>query len=280
MKEILMWAWFGIICADTRKSNIQILLLLHLQPWIINVSTSSSSPSTSSSSSTSSLSASSLTPLASLALAISTSYSPVANRTIRNGNKWIDGVYITEEDIDSSLQTIHDVATENLGALCVSQIYRPLSIRLNTDRYEGTRQKADLAANVLQDVGVSHHVGLHDALAKGLLSDNNVIASRILATNMTSGLLVNFVWWERKYGGLGEPNRVKDDGITIGGKPDENYPWFEDEGSSPGLRSPKFVSSPPNESFRGWWTYPYYSCNQKKWILSYSVAIPPNGRHG
>lgn len=264
-----MWAWFGIIWADTKiKSNIPTFLLLHLlQPWII-ISASSSTFASSSSS-----------PLTSLALAVSSFNVPVANRSIRNGNKFIDGNFVTEEEIDSSLQTIHDVATENLGALCVSLIYRPLSIPLNVDRYEGTRQKADLAAIVLQDVGVSHHVGLHDALAKGLLSDNNVIAARILATNVTSGGLVNSVWWERKYGGL-EPNRVNDDGIAQGGKPDSNYPWFEDELTTPGLRSPKFVPSPPNESFRGWWTYPYYSCNQKKWILSYSIAIPPNGRHG
>lgn len=55
---------------------------------------------------------------------------------------------------------------------------------------------------------------------------------------------------------------------------------FEDEGSSPGLRSPKFVPSPENISFRGWWTYPYYSCGQRRWVLSYSVAIPPIGKHG
>lgn len=54
---------------------------------------------------------------------------------------------------------------------------------------------------------------------------------------------------------------------------------FEDEISSPGLRSPKFAPSPPNISFKGWWTYPYYSCTQRKWILSYSIAVPPAGRH-
>lgn len=58
------------------------------------------------------------------------------------------------------------------------------------------------------------------------------------------------------------------------------YFRFEDESSSPGLRSPKFTASPPNISYRGWWTFPYYSCNERRWILSYSVAIPPIGRHG
>lgn len=50
---------------------------------------------------------------------------------------------------------------------------------------------------------------------------------------------------------------------------------FEDSVSTPSLRSPKFASAPPNLSFRGWWTFPYYSCSQRKWILSYSIAIAP-----
>lgn len=64
-----------------------------------------------------------------------------------------------QEAIEDSLQTIHDIATENLGALCLTKLYRPLKIALNPERYTGARQKADLAAVVLQDVGVSRHNG-------------------------------------------------------------------------------------------------------------------------
>ncbi|XP_058056511.1 probable G-protein coupled receptor CG31760 [Anopheles bellator] len=185
-----------------------------------------------------------------------------------------------EEAIEDSLQTIHDIATENLGALCLTKLYRPLKITLNPERYTGARQKADLAAVVLQDVGVSRHNGLLDALAKGLLSDAHVTSARILSINVSDGMLTNSVWWNKEPGGMGTPLRIEADGIAIGTKPDPTYPWFEDESSFPGLRSPKFTPSPPDISYRGWWTYPYYSCAQKKWILSYSVAIPPMGRHG
>ncbi|XP_053675296.1 probable G-protein coupled receptor CG31760 [Anopheles nili] len=186
----------------------------------------------------------------------------------------------TEEAIEDSLQTIHDIATENLGALCLTKLYRPLKVTLNPERYTGARQKADLAAVVLQDVGVSRHNGLLDALAKGLLSDAYVTSARILSINVTDGLLTNSVWWNKEPGGMGAPLRIEAEGIAIGTKPDPTYPWFEDETSSPGLRSPKFTPPPPDIAYRGWWTYPYYSCGQKKWILSYSVAIPPMGRHG
>ncbi|XP_055550047.1 probable G-protein coupled receptor CG31760 isoform X2 [Wyeomyia smithii] len=184
------------------------------------------------------------------------------------------------EAIEDSLQTIHDIATENLGTLCLTKLFRPLRITLNPERYSGARQKADLAAVVLQDVGVARHNGLLDALAKGLLSDPHVTSARILSINISDGMITNSVWWDKPTSGMAGPLRMEEEGIAVGKAPDHNYPWFEDESSSPGLRSPKFAPSPLNISYRGWWTYPYYSCNHKRWILSYSVAIPPMGRHG
>nr|XP_029714675.1 probable G-protein coupled receptor CG31760 isoform X1 [Aedes albopictus] len=182
--------------------------------------------------------------------------------------------------IEDSLQTIHDIATENLGTLCLTKLFRPLQITLNPERYTGARQKADLAAVVLQDVGVARHNGLLDALAKGLLSDVHVTSARILSINISDGMVTNSVWWNKPTSAMGGPIRIEEEGIAVGRIPDPNYPWFEDESSSPGLRSPKFAPSPLNISFKGWWTYPYYSCSHKGWILSYSVAIPPMGRHG
>jgi hypothetical protein len=68
--------------------------------------------------------------------------------------------------------------------------------------------------------------GLLDAIAKGLLSDPNVINARILATNLSSGFLSTSVWWT-KIGNreLGEPQRREEDGLTIGRKPFPDYPW-------------------------------------------------------
>lgn len=50
---------------------------------------------------------------------------------------------------------------------------------------------------------------------------------------------------------------------------------YEDEFSSPSLRSPKFVNSPESLSFRGVWTYPYFSCALRRYVVSYSVPIVP-----
>ncbi|XP_037904053.1 probable G-protein coupled receptor CG31760 [Hermetia illucens] len=202
----------------------------------------------------------------------------------KNYVKLSDGNLVPKESIERSLLTVHDIATENLGSLCVSKSYRPLEIPINPERYENAREKVELAALILQDVGVNRHGGLLDALAKGLLSDEHVTGARMLAMNVTSGILGTTVWWMKNEKpnsniGIGEPIRIEEEGLQVGKKPSINYPWFEDEISSPGLRSPKFAPSPPNISFKGWWTYPYYSCTQRKWILSYSIAVPPAGRH-
>ena len=68
--------------------------------------------------------------------------------------------YILLQDSEEALQMIHDVATENMGALCVTEAYRSLKTPLATSQYEGARQKADMAAMLLQDIGVSHHNGM------------------------------------------------------------------------------------------------------------------------
>lgn len=71
---------------------------------------------------------------------------------------------LPKDAIEESLQTIYDIATDNLGSLCLSNGFRSLTIPLSADRYEAARQKADLAAMVLQDVGVNRHGGKQSAI--------------------------------------------------------------------------------------------------------------------
>lgn len=71
----------------------------------------------------------------------------------------------------------------------------------------------------------SFFAGLLDALAKGLLSDDYITSARILATNITNGILGTSVWWVKNGGGLDEPRRIEEDGVQIGTKPSTEYPW-------------------------------------------------------
>ncbi|KAH0814562.1 hypothetical protein GEV33_008226 [Tenebrio molitor] len=67
--------------------------------------------------------------------------------------------HLDREDLEESLKAIDDVATKSLGLLCVTEKFRSLSVPLATARFESARQKADLAATLLQDLGVAHHNG-------------------------------------------------------------------------------------------------------------------------
>ncbi|XP_045475935.1 probable G-protein coupled receptor CG31760 [Harmonia axyridis] len=184
-----------------------------------------------------------------------------------------------KEKIEKSLQIIHDVAIRSLGLLCLGEDYKALSVNIRTVRFESARQKADLAATLLQDLGVAHHNGLQDAIAKNLLvSDRSILSARVLAINASSGYLVNSVWWQRQGVELEGPKKVNEI-LENGRRVHSVYPWYEDPDTTPSLRSPKFMLGPQNVSYKGWWTYPYYSCSSKRWLMSYSVPIPP-GRRG
>ncbi|XP_074027570.1 probable G-protein coupled receptor CG31760 isoform X2 [Leptinotarsa decemlineata] len=123
--------------------------------------------------------------------------------------------------------------------------------------------------------------GLQDSISKNLIvSDKTVLSTRVLVINASTGSLVNCAWWQKQGLDIGEPRKITDIGMEVGSRPNSNYPWYEDADSSPGVRSPKFVESPPNVAYKGWWTYPYYSCSNKRWLISYSVPIPPPGRRG
>ncbi|KAF7279348.1 hypothetical protein GWI33_007362 [Rhynchophorus ferrugineus] len=66
---------------------------------------------------------------------------------------------VKKEDIESSLNIIHEVSTNSLGSLCVTESFRSLSVPLDTLLFEPARQKADLAATLLQDLGLAYHNG-------------------------------------------------------------------------------------------------------------------------
>lgn len=68
-------------------------------------------------------------------------------------------------------------------------------------------------------------LGLLDAITKGLLSDDYIISARVLATNITNGAIVTSVWWSKNIGGLCGPHRVEEDGVQVGNKPNNKYPW-------------------------------------------------------
>lgn len=33
------------------------------------------------------------------------------------------------------------------------------------------------------------------------------------------------------------------------------------------------MANTSNATFLGWWTYPYYSCSSRRWLLTYAIAL-------
>lgn len=70
-------------------------------------------------------------------------------------------------------------------------------------------------------------IGLSDALAKGLLTDEYINGARILALNLTNGAVQSYVWWVKSGQDkvVGETQRYEEEGLQIGKKPAHSYPW-------------------------------------------------------
>lgn len=56
----------------------------------------------------------------------------------------------------AALTLIHNIATKNMGSLCSEHSFQSLDVAVvnATNRHDSTRQKVDLVASVLQDVGL------------------------------------------------------------------------------------------------------------------------------
>ncbi|XP_011633889.1 probable G-protein coupled receptor CG31760 isoform X2 [Pogonomyrmex barbatus] len=191
--------------------------------------------------------------------------------------------------IEEALDVIQAASTGSLGEVCVSTAgfkSLPAGVTLDPRRYDTARQKADMTAMMLQNLGATEamrrNAALLDALTKSLLvSVDDAVEARVIALNATTGTVITAVWLKRSPGSVGEPSKVESHAVQPGSRPDPSLPWFENAGGSAGLRSPKFMQSPPIESYRGWWTIPYFSCKSRRWLISYSVNVKsPDHRPG
>ncbi|XP_011633891.1 probable G-protein coupled receptor CG31760 isoform X4 [Pogonomyrmex barbatus] len=177
--------------------------------------------------------------------------------------------------IEEALDVIQAASTGSLGEVCVSTAgfkSLPAGVTLDPRRYDTARQKADMTAMMLQNLGATEamrrNAALLDALTKSLLvSVDDAVEARVIALNATTGTVITAVWLKRSPGSVGEPSKVESHAVQPGSRPDPSLPWFENAGGSAGLR--------------GWWTIPYFSCKSRRWLISYSVNVKsPDHRPG
>ncbi|XP_026756087.2 probable G-protein coupled receptor CG31760 [Galleria mellonella] len=178
---------------------------------------------------------------------------------------------IYREELESSLRLVHAVATGATGALCVTQRYGRLLAPLHAARWDSARARADLAANLLHQLGLETAeilMAVSQGLVLGASPAERAVGARALALR-SDGVVNSAVAWERY--GTADPVAVVSPQLEK--PPDPEYPWYVSAHNSDTLRSSKFMPSPPGATMEGWWTYPYYSCEAKRWLLSYTVPV-------
>ncbi|CAG9788661.1 unnamed protein product [Diatraea saccharalis] len=111
-------------------------------------------------------------------------------------------------------------------------------------------------------------MAVSQGLVMGASLSERAVGSRALALR-SDGVVNSAVAWERY--GTAEPVAVVSPQLEE--PPDPEYPWYVSAHNSESLRSSKFMPSPPGVTMEGWWTYPYYSCQAKRWLLSYTVPV-------
>lgn len=78
-------------------------------------------------------------------------------KRLENWVNGIDGWFSVQQEKEAALKVIDDVATLNLKLLCVSTSFQSVDVEVQTTRYDNTRQKVDMAALLLQELGANHH---------------------------------------------------------------------------------------------------------------------------
>ncbi|XP_041982226.1 probable G-protein coupled receptor CG31760 [Aricia agestis] len=174
------------------------------------------------------------------------------------------------EELESSLRVVHAVATGATGKLCVTHRYGQLRAPLHASRWDAARARADIAASILHQLGLENAeylMAVSQGLVMGASASERAVGSRAVVLR-ADGVVNSAVSWERY---AAEPVAVKSPERE---KPlDTEYPWFVSAHEVDTLRSPKFMPSPPDATMEGWWTYPYYSCEAKRWLMSYTVPV-------
>ena len=88
---------------------------------------------------------------------------PADAAALTNNNNNLGATTTTSEQhrdqLDEVLAEISDITTGNLGSLCIGRQHRSVAVPVRTDAFEAARQKADMLARLLHDLGQLHHPG-------------------------------------------------------------------------------------------------------------------------
>ncbi|XP_063365631.1 probable G-protein coupled receptor CG31760 isoform X1 [Cydia amplana] len=175
------------------------------------------------------------------------------------------------EELESSLVLVHAVATGATGKLCVSYRNGQLRAPMHVTRWDSARAGADLAASFLHQLGLDS-ADVLEAVSKSLVMGNQnserAVGARAIPLRADTKVK-NATGWQRY--GTAEPVPVFYPPLEQ--VPVADYPWYESRHKT-SQQSFKFMPSPiPDAAMKGWWSFPYFSCDAERWLLSYTVPV-------
>lgn len=224
-----------------------------------------------------------------------------------NGKRSVESENLgSQESVESMLDLIDDVGHTQGQRFCSSperlQLV-PTNVVLRTRRFEAIRRKADLLVTFLSIIGSRDAKLVSDLLKSILLTDQEVYGAKVFHSGPHHRVTAAYRGRPITNGlnGASEVNNsqnvkiVRDQPAHI----PPNFPWVESEnsgwiGTPPDfsrnmeappdhLPSEEFAPSPLSRtpigsaSTPGKWTFPYYSCEHRKWLLTYSVLVDDEG---
>jgi len=165
-------------------------------------------------------------------------------------------------DTEHLLNGIHDITSNNIGSLCYHSTYKSVKFALNTQEFSESKEKAELARDFLSTSKLYAEFDVTRELLSSLVrSGNEILAGRLVTFLPTHTVEVDY-----QEGILKVSNSSQEYSV-------DQEPWYIDRFSSVSWRKEKF---PSPQFSHGSWTFPYYSCKTRKWMISYTLPVFPS----
>lgn len=181
-----------------------------------------------------------------------------------------------EPDKETVLQLIHEISTNNVGNLCYKRSFRSIQVDFPTNQFEPAKEKALLAARVIEDSSSLGNPKIVESVMRNILqTESSIYQARVISLDP---FLHTFA---TRHEVVSEEDDVFSTRRDIVARNSTRFlvetdsPWLLNRSSKNQDLSSKFMrfSGLLMGGTNGWWTFPYYSCALHSWFLSFTAPI-------
>lgn len=189
------------------------------------------------------------------------------------GSQEMDSDDVREE----TLRWVTKMTSGNLGATCMTPpLHRFAKVPVGVGRFDSPRQKADLVVRVLAALGSPPDKKLVEVLVGSLVrSAGEVVAARVLVKMDVAGVATSLRLTVTRRPHAHYPPTAPTPPVNTTTYKEAQVmeePWYAGGSDEKGWNTTKFQTDREDGSL-GWWTFPYFDCSSKRWLLSYTAPI-------